>query len=349
MQSAIQRKIFIHAANVHQGGGRTLLTALLKSLRSDLEYVLLLDDRMPLPNDMAGNFLIKRIKATVLHRFVAERTLVKAVNQGDVVLCFGNLPPLFKLLGRTIVFVQNRYLIDSIKLNQLPFKTRLRLLIERFWFSSKMANVSEFVVQTPTMKRLLELKIRRSVPVRILPFIAEPRIVADGAQQSFVGVESNYDFVYVSSGEAHKNHLILLEAWRVLATQGIRPKLALTLGERDRVLIQAIDSLRAECGVEVSNLGQLYHEKVLDIYLQSSALIFPSLLESFGLPLIEAQQLGLPILAPELDYVRDVCEPVQTFDPNSAVSIARAVKRFLGQPDLMVELHSPAEFWHNLL
>ena len=47
-------------------------------------------------------------------------------------------------------------------------------------------------------------------------------------------------------------------------------------------------------------------------------------------PLIEAKQAGLPILASELDYVRDVLDPDQTFDPNSDISIARAVKRYLG-------------------
>ena len=51
--------------------------------------------------------------------------------------------------------------------------------------------------------------------------------------------------------------------------------------------------------------------------------------ESFGLPLLEAKFLGLPILASELDYVRDVVEPTETFDPESPVSISRAVQRFL--------------------
>jgi glycosyltransferase involved in cell wall biosynthesis len=61
--------------------------------------------------------------------------------------------------------------------------------------------------------------------------------------------------------------------------------------------------------------------------------LFPSLGESFGLPLIEAQAMGLPILAAELDFVRDVCAPVETFDAQSAVSIARAVRRFLQQAE----------------
>ena len=78
-------------------------------------------------------------------------------------------------------------------------------------------------------------------------------------------------------------------------------------------------------------------------------MIFPSTSESFGLPLVEAAHLGLPILAPELDYVRDVCSPVQTFDPTSPLSIARAVKRFLKVPEPELSLRSQQEFWDELL
>ena len=66
------------------------------------------------------------------------------------------------------------------------------------------------------------------------------------------------------------------------------------------------------------------------LYKKSAALIFPSKFESFGLPIIEAIQAGLPILAPEVDYVRDLIDPAQTFDPASAISIARSVKRHIG-------------------
>ena len=58
-------------------------------------------------------------------------------------------------------------------------------------------------------------------------------------------------------------------------------------------------------------------------------MIYPSLFESFGLPLVEAQSFGLPVLAAERDYVRDVITPAESFDPESAVSIARAVMRHL--------------------
>jgi len=61
----------------------------------------------------------------------------------------------------------------------------------------------------------------------------------------------------------------------------------------------------------------------------SSALLFPSRMETFGLPMLEARALRVPVLAAERDFVRDVCEPAQTFDPASPVSIASAVRRFV--------------------
>jgi glycosyltransferase involved in cell wall biosynthesis len=88
--------------------------------------------------------------------------------------------------------------------------------------------------------------------------------------------------------------------------------------------------MKQRYGLKVQNGGQLSHQEVLALYKKSGAAIFPSTLESFGLPLIEARQAGLPVLASELDYVRDVLDPEQTFDPESALSIARAVKRFMG-------------------
>ena len=97
------------------------------------------------------------------------------------------------------------------------------------------------------------------------------------------------------------------------------------------------------------NLGKVPSADIPALYKSSSALIFPSKVESFGLPLIEATQMGLPVLASELDYVRDVIEPVETFNPESPVSIARAVRRFLKNPDPITPAGTAEEFLAEVL
>lgn len=343
-------RVFIHATNVHQGGGRALLGALLNVLDSKTEYVLCLDERMPVPNEMPDNVYIKQVRPSIVQRLNAEKWLARNVIPGDIVLCFGNLPPLFKLRGHTIVFVQNRYLIEDVKLNQFPLSVRLRLAVERLWLSEKMANVSEFIVQTPTMKRLLDLKTQGLLPVRVLPFVAEPKGYVRSRLPSAGQQNGHGDFLYVASGEPHKNHRRLIEAWRLLAEEEIFPSLCLTLDEtRFAGLCAEIGMLCQRYGLKIKNLGGVSHQDVLTLYTKADAIIYPSTFESFGLPLIEARQAGLPVLAPELDYVRDVLDPEQTFDPDSAISIARAVKQFMGIAQPPLRLFDASSFMASVL
>lgn len=325
-------RFFIHATNVHNGGGKTLLLALLKATPDHLTTYALLDRRMLSQHDFVSEKLkIYTFQASIWQRLKAEWQLKRWVGPQDKVLCFGNLPPLFKLRGHTVVFVQNRYLIDNVKLNEFALKVRLRLLMERFWLTSKLANVNEFLVQTPSMQTLLERKTCDKVPARVLPFVANTEGYARDLVSTGNTTRAEFDFVYVASGEPHKNHSRLIAAWCLLAQEGLFPSLCLTLDMvRFADLFQTIEVSRQQYGLKVTNMGALPHSSVLSLYPRASAAIYPSSFESFGLPLIEARQAGLPVLAGELDYVRDVLDPEQTFDPESPSSIARAVKRFMG-------------------
>jgi len=343
-------RLIIHATNVHNGGGRSLLNALLLSMPIDIKVHAQLDARMNGAETFPLKLAIRYVPATIFRRLLAEYRLARDSMPNDVTLCFGNLPPLFMPRGHVVVFLQNRYLIDSVKLRSFPFKTRLRLYVERFWLAVKMTNACEYIVQTPSMKKLLEEQINRKVPIRVLPFIKNHENYTRELSQKETHKEISLAFLYVASGEPHKNHRCLIEAWCLLAKEGIFPSLKLTL---DKVYFSEL-SHWAQQQIEqyqlnIENLGSLPHKEIIQLYKQVTALIYPSTFESFGLPLIEARKAGLPILAAELDYVRDVIDPEQTFDPESAVSIARAVKRFIGIDEQPLSLLNATGFIEQIL
>lgn len=320
-----------------------MLEAILRALpRHDATAVL--DARMPLPDELSSAIEVTRVKPSILGRLLAERLLAAMVSFNDTVLCFGNLPPLFKVAGRVVVFIQNKYLIEDVPLRKLPIKYAARLRLERIWFRMRVGMVDGFIVQTPSMKYaltryLLRIKAKPGVTIRIHPFMQ------DGIQRYHSYADSLqvrsviYDFVYIASGEAHKNHRCLIEAWILLAQEGYYPSLALTVDEAASPgLCDWIETRKRIHHLRIENKGELSQRRVAELYRCSDALIYPSTLESFGLPLVEARSAGLSILAGELDYVRDLLNPTETFDPNSAVSIARAVKRFkrLDEPELKI-------------
>jgi glycosyltransferase involved in cell wall biosynthesis len=337
--------LLIHAPNVHQGGGRGLLLALLDAARRRSDISAILDAR--LRADVLAELRIVRTVAPGLgSRLAAEWLLRSVVGAHDTVLCFGNLPPLFSVRGRVVLFLQNRYLVRPRSTRGLPVRVRLRNAIERIWLRSRLGAVHTVIVQTPSMAR--EVSEVFGITPRTAPFaaaadhsdtMAQPQAVSSGPAS----------FLYVASGEPHKNHLNLLAAWRLLFDEGVTASLTLTVPcDRFPALCAAIEDARRH-GSMVENVGFVDSATLAGLYTRCSAIVYPSRFESFGLPLIEAQRRGIPILAAELDYVRDLMDPVQSFDPESPVSIARAVKRFLARTETRAELLTPDRFLASVI
>ena len=147
-------------------------------------------------------------------------------------------------------------------------------------------------------------------------------------------------FFYPADLLGHKNHPQLVAAWRMLAREDLHPRLALTLRDGEWAELQA--SAAKALPPNIVNLGRMPREQVLAELARSSALLFPSRAETFGLPMVEASALGVPIVASERSFVRDVCVPAQTFDPESPRSIADAVRRFMNVPRASL---TAATFW----
>ncbi len=321
--------LIIYAPNVNTGGGKVLLFSIIEAVIYGRHSVKLyadsrLDGQL---TDYLERLCVSWIRPTFKSRLNAERALATSIVAEDYVLCLGNIPPLFSLKGKVFVFIQNRLILDSVaasKFNLLP-RIKLRVL---FAVLKLLSRYYELIVQTPSMKRLLYEKLKKDSRVlSFFPDIAKANMEND---QPFKSHE--YDFLYVASGEPHKNHQMLFDAWRILAEQNIYPTLCVCLNEKySKKLLARAEKINARFGTKISNKPPGNQSKVIQLYRNSTAFIYPSLCESFGLPLLEAQSFGMPIIASELDYVRDVVVPVETFDPNSSVSIARSVRRFLSE------------------
>lgn len=332
------KRILLYAPNVHTGGGLVLLQSLLKEWPKSLGLVGWFDARAKAQLCLPNGAQITWVCPSIGSRLLAEISLVRAAFSDDQILCFHGLPPLLRNKGRVHIFQQNRNYLGLVPLKTFSWRTRQRLRFEQTVAYLFRYRCACYWVQTPSMAREIQNWYgNEPVNVRVLPF-------AQRTKQVHRLDPAKWDFIYVADGEAHKNHKCLVEAWVFLAQQGIRPTLALTLSGRDTTLMSWVQQQTDAHGLLICNLGYLTHENLLQLYGQTGALVFPSISESFGLPLIEASNLGLPIVASELDFVRDVCEPTHTFDPRSPISIARAIRRFLGRAELPVQPLSAVEF-----
>ena len=85
------------------------------------------------------------------------------------------------------------------------------------------------------------------------------------------------------------------------------------------------------------------NKELFQLY-EVNLLIYPSTFESYALPLAEAKSIDLPVICSELDYARDIIDPIETFNPYSFISIKRAVNRYLNRPNEKSKIITPNEF-----
>jgi glycosyltransferase involved in cell wall biosynthesis len=328
-------KLLINAPNIHSGGAAILLNYFLNEADFS-EYssiTLTVDSRYIFTKKSSPHFTVIRVKPTLAGRMWNEVKI--CFFHGDI-FCFGNLPPLFVKLNNTTVFLHNALYFEPNLWANFELKTRLRLFFESCLFKIRLQAVTRFLVQSPHMKRRLCKLSVDPEKVIIAPFANAISIAK--------AFNFSYSFICVSSGDVHKNIMNLILAWEILALEGIAPQLLLTLNQNQYPgLVNSIQLKIMQSQLNIKNLGTIARDEINDLYKNGAALIFPSLIESFGLPLIEAREAGVDILAPELDYVRDIVIPAETFDPLSPLSISRAVKRYLGISEGLISLSTPSE------
>lgn len=306
--------IYIDAIGVRSLGGLEVLRSTLKSAKIN-EAVFIVDASLyrVLPELCNRRVIIS--KSSPLSRLMLHMRYLMFSRQDTLLVLSLNLP-LLPLRARTILFLQNRLIICrwSEAWKVADRSSFLSLAVKRMYFRIFYRFASEVHVQTESMKELLE-KVRIKCLVRPLFEPDLPQALSEHKEAI-----PRYDFLYVATSERHKNHSVLINAWRILAEHHLYPTLALTIAEEDidEILLPSIHLISTQ------TKSQLH-----DLYSNVRAIIYPSCCESFGLPLLEADVRGIPIIASDLGFVHDVCVPIQTFNPECPRSIAAAVMRFL--------------------
>ena len=152
------------------------------------------------------------------------------------------------------------------------------------------------------------------------------------------GLQEGYLF-YPANTWSHKNHEILLMALHRLKKRGLTPQLVLT-----GAAIRPIDPLKTlarqlDCEDQIFYLGYVDQRFFPGLYRGAACLVFPSLFEGFGIPLVEAMATGCPIACGEVCSIPEVVgEAAVMFDPRNPDSITDAVETILRDPEVGKEL-----------
>lgn len=190
--------------------------------------------------------------------------------------------------------------------------------------------VDLYVLQGESMGKRFE----RFYPGARYKLIPSPFEIRDNIKSNFDCSQfSKLDLLCLSAYYPHKNLEILIKVSQILLKNNVQTRFILTLSETDQSVKKFLAKIR-EAGVDqyFHNIGVIDRSDVPIVFKQVEALILPTLMETFCLPLYEAMSNGLPVLVSDIDFAHDACgESGWYFDPTSAESIAECIMVFFSE------------------
>jgi glycosyltransferase involved in cell wall biosynthesis len=175
--------------------------------------------------------------------------------------------------------------------------------------------------------------------VAVVPWAPVSGLWSDAVTRVAVPQLPDRFIVFPAQTWPHKNHIRLIEALAVLRSRHERIDLVAPgrMNEhypaiRDRAIALGVDD-------QVHFLGYVGGGVVDALYERAVALVFPSLFEGWGLPVVEAFAHGVPVACADATVLPEVTAGAALlFDPTDVESIANAISRIVGDDGLRAEL-----------
>lgn len=166
--------------------------------------------------------------------------------------------------------------------------------------------------------------------------------------------EHPYTFIYAAFPRSFKNFELICEACKFLGDR-YSYRVLLTIDGTENAYSKYI----RECYASIKHIewiGIKSRQEVFKIYSESDCMIFPSKLETWGLPISEYKQTGKPIIMADLPYAHETIgdyKMTDFFNPDKAVALAGCMKNAIQGGDFKSHSSVPvtepyAENWLEL-
>ncbi|MEW5909800.1 MAG: glycosyltransferase family 1 protein [Thermodesulfobacteriota bacterium] len=148
-------------------------------------------------------------------------------------------------------------------------------------------------------------------------------------------------FLFVGTLEPRKNIELIISAF--LSVLGTYPEIHLVIigqkGWKNKNLLNWITSPQLRHRIHYK--GDLPHHELSAIYSNAVCLLFPSIYEGFGFPILEAMSMGIPVITSDKPAMNEIAQDAALLvDPHHVNSITSAMLAVLTRPEVRAQLIS---------
>lgn len=161
--------------------------------------------------------------------------------------------------------------------------------------------------------------------------VARPDVVVQIPTDVLDEHDNHNVFIYSAYPRPFKNFEVICQACRKLEDENLDFSVWLTIDGTENQYSEMICKEYSDVK-SIRWLGIVSRDEMLKKYGESDCLIFPSLLETWGLPITEYKQYGKPMLCADLPYAYETVgsyDEVSFFDPTEANELAAMMREII--------------------
>jgi glycosyltransferase involved in cell wall biosynthesis len=180
-----------------------------------------------------------------------------------------------------------------------------------------------------------------AVPVCVHSRLTKPVNEKGESELDGLGIQRRPYMFYPANFWPHKNHRMLLTAFAMFVSRNPNSMIDLVLTGDLEQLQNELKSAAKQMGLaeRVHFLGFLPQERLADVWYGCEFLIFPSLYEGFGIPILEAMSIGKPVLCSNSTSLPEVAgDAALYFDPRRPLDIVKCLERITSDPGLREDM-----------
>jgi glycosyltransferase involved in cell wall biosynthesis len=237
----------------------------------------------------------------------------------------------------TFFDMQHEYYPQFFSGEELAFRARAyRASVEK---AVRIVSPSQFTTKTLEEKYEIEESKVTCIPVGLDKRFRRSDSAEINRVKSKYGLPDQFIF-YPANPWPHKNHARLIAALRILGQRyGLTPALVLTGRLADERYRAGWLALAAGVEKQVIDLGFITQQDLPALYSAATLMVFPSMFEGFGIPLIEAMACQCPIAAADCTSIPEVTNGAALlFDPCDPGAIADATYQLFHDQELRAKL-----------
>lgn len=253
-------------------------------------------------------------------------------------------------IGQTFIYALNKknvfmlYDFDFLKF-PTEYSFRTKLIFRANLYIARMFNIRCVVPTNYIREEAINLfkfnpKNVDVVPLGV-PLIRNPEINYQALLQDLkmkFGINKNY-FYYIGSDASHKNITRTIEAFSLFNVKKNGGYALILSGKSFSVNSKTSQYIRANKLKNIICTGEIKDDEKIALYSGSVALLFLSFYEGFGLPIIEAQSLGVPVVAANIGASKEVLkESALLVDPLNVSRIAATLLWFVNNKKIGLDL-----------